>query len=396
MFRLSRVFCNGSNLTNYLKNSSRTLYTLNSLGLNSYIEKREKVKQFFVRDGDSFREKMKEFVANDGTSMIFTEDLKNMCHLTGPNEEDVQLLEGMVRKFHQQNKETRFGNFIFGPVIMRCLHHINKPDVALKWFKDPELDGFFDQLVTYQILCDMLYEHGRYQDVIDVYEAIRSKQIQGGTNPRYVVTLVFAACYKENTPESFKYASNLFMELSNIGHIPIRRAITFAAALALKQNAPHVALEIIGTVRQQNYVTVRNIKAEAFSNLGRADDAVAILRGVLQLQDTPNRHSFTKDAINTVKEAVNKTADNELIQNFDRLEKYLIENGQVDDKTLEDIITAEIETKSTENSWDKNSLAASYNNNNRDNRRDNRSQIYRFQRAEYGGRGARTGLTDMD
>lgn len=87
------------------------------------------------------------------------------------------------------------------------------------------------------------------------------------------------------------------MELSNVGHIPVRRAITFAAALALRQNAPHVALEMIATINKQNYVTVRNIKMEAYAMLGRADDALAILRGVLKSSDSTNRHTFTKQSV---------------------------------------------------------------------------------------------------
>lgn len=158
----------------------------------------------------------------------------------------------------------------------------------------------------------MLYEQGRYQDVVDVFELIRSKQIQGGMYPRHVVLLVFAACYKEviftrhssntfyseqNTPESFKYLMELWSELNNVGHIPMRRAITFAAALAIKQNAPHIALEIVGTARQQHYVTVRNIKVLAFTDLNRADDALPILKAVLQVTDTTNKQSFSKDVV---------------------------------------------------------------------------------------------------
>lgn len=69
--------------------------------------------------------------------------------------------------------------------------------IFFQLFKDPELEGFFDQLISYQILVDMLYEQGRYQDVIDVFQIVRSRQIQGGMYPRHVVLLVFAACYKE-------------------------------------------------------------------------------------------------------------------------------------------------------------------------------------------------------
>ena len=53
---------------------------------------------------------------------------------------------------------------------------------------------------------------------------------------------------------------DLWKELKEIGHFPMRKAITFAASLALNNNAPHVALEIISDVPQQSYVTVRNLK----------------------------------------------------------------------------------------------------------------------------------------
>lgn len=160
------------------------------------------------------------------------------------------------------------------------------------------MDGFFDQLSSYQVLIDMLYEHGRYQDVRDVFNIIKSRQIQGGMYPKHVIVVVFAACYKENSAASFEYSTKLWKELNEVGHIPMRKTTTFAAALALAQNAPHIALEIVGTVRQQNYVTVRNIKVAALAQLGRADDALPVLRSVLEVHDpSQNKHTFTKDVV---------------------------------------------------------------------------------------------------
>lgn len=63
----------------------------------------------------------------------------------------------------------------------------------------------FDQLISYQILVDMLYEQNRYGDVLTVFEQIKKRQIQGGRHPRHVVTLVFAACYKEVTTQTLLY-----------------------------------------------------------------------------------------------------------------------------------------------------------------------------------------------
>lgn len=77
----------------------------------------------------------------------------------------------------------------------------------------------------------------------------------------------------------------------------MRRAITFAAALALKQNAPDVALELVGSATRQHYVTIRNLKILAFIDLGRVDDVLPILKSVLQNSDSLTKHTFTKDVV---------------------------------------------------------------------------------------------------
>jgi hypothetical protein len=63
-------------------------------------------------------------------------------------------------------------------------------------FKDPELEDFFAQLGTYQILMDLLFENGRYQNILDVFEIVKQRQHQEGKYPKNVVILTFAACYK--------------------------------------------------------------------------------------------------------------------------------------------------------------------------------------------------------
>lgn len=63
-------------------------------------------------------------------------------------------------------------------------------------FKDPDLEDFFAQLVTYQILMDLLFQNERYQDILDVFEIIKRRQHQEGKFPKNVVILTFAACFK--------------------------------------------------------------------------------------------------------------------------------------------------------------------------------------------------------
>jgi pentatricopeptide repeat protein len=63
-------------------------------------------------------------------------------------------------------------------------------------FRDPELEDFFAQLVTYQILMDLLFQNERYQDMLDVFEIIKQRQHQEGKFPKNVTILTFAACFK--------------------------------------------------------------------------------------------------------------------------------------------------------------------------------------------------------
>lgn len=60
---------------------------------------------------------------------------------------------------------------------MRLFHTLKDADTALAMFKDEKLDGFFDQLISYQLLLDLLYELGRYQDILDTYKVIKERQV---------------------------------------------------------------------------------------------------------------------------------------------------------------------------------------------------------------------------
>ena len=91
----------------------------------------------------------------------------------------------------------------------------------------------------------------------------------------------------------------LMKEANEIGHIPMRRSITYAAALALNNNDPQLCIDLISNTKQQNYVTIRNLKVLALAKLGRLDDALAILRASLEY-DVPaegRKRSFSKTTV---------------------------------------------------------------------------------------------------
>lgn len=232
---------------------------------------------------------------------------------------------------------------------MRMFHHLNDPANALVAFNEPELDGFFDQLVSYQVLCDLLYRNEKYQEVLDVYQVIKSKQVQMTKFPRNVMVLVFASLYKLNSVQSYEQALTYLTEMKQVGVDPVRRVLTFASALALNQNAPNVALEVLSSVSQANYVTVRNLKIQALSDIGRPDDALPVLRWSLEF-DNPGgetKASVCPDVLAKCSEAIDKLGNKEASAEFHRIHKALTETNQVSPQTLTDLINMEIvQTKS--------------------------------------------------
>ncbi|PSN51224.1 hypothetical protein C0J52_10560 [Blattella germanica] len=327
---------------------ARTLFVPGAMGLDTYTRTRDRTKTQFASLIDKFKVKMTEFSEPNSKNMIFTEDLKNMIHLVEATPEDLDL-----------SKELRFGSYVFGPVVMRMYHLLDKPDEALTAFKDSDLEAFFAQLSTYQILMDLLFEHRRYQDVLDVFEIVRARQHQDTKFPRNVVILTYAACYKLNTPESLKYGMDLWKELKEVGHIPMRRAVTFAAGLALNQNAPHVALEMISDVLQQNYVSVA-----ALSDLGRPEDALPVLRSIID-SDVPRQsmQTISSEVIEKLKQATEKTGNKELSYEVQQLEKRLQDGGHISNVKIDEQLCTPIAQVVLNSNQDRNRkfVAASFN-----------------------------------
>lgn len=81
----------------------------------------------------------------------------------------------------------------------------------------------------------------------------------------------------------------MWKEQQEAGHNPIRKTITFFAANAINQNSPHIALEVITSVRNQSYVTLRNIKVVALCDLGRIVDCLPLLRSIIS-SDIPKSY----------------------------------------------------------------------------------------------------------
>ncbi|ROT80662.1 putative pentatricopeptide repeat-containing protein 2, mitochondrial-like [Penaeus vannamei] len=365
-----------SPVTNVLRPiGCRQLFTPSVLGLDGYLSSREKIQIQFSSMTGKFQDRMREVLQSEKNNTIFTEDLKNAAHLAEANTNDIELVLEMAKKFNKQNSGLRFGTFVFGPVVMRMLHHLDCPDVAIQALKSEELDGFFDQLASYQLALDLLYEKERYEDVIDVFRDLQNKRLQGTKFPKNCFMIAIAACYKMNSEESLRTVLEFVKEAEESGISINRRCLIFVAALAQRQNHPHITLEYLAKARNVSHIALRNLRILALVETSRLEEALPILRAVVQIDipdnSRPGKKSYVlRETVEAVEAAVQKTNDKELIAEFKHLHRSLEENRHITENSLDKYVTEPIDIyKSNENKQDKAMLAASFNRNSKNKRR---------------------------
>ncbi|XP_043491889.1 pentatricopeptide repeat-containing protein 2, mitochondrial-like [Polistes fuscatus] len=317
----------------------RFIFTNKTIGMNNYEYVRTQVHQQFINVEESFRKKMKEIV-EDENSVVFTEDLKAMSHLVTSNPDDIDLFVKMIYKFNSQSSDLRFGNYSFGPVIMRAFNYVGKPDIALSTFLDPKLASFYDQSTSYSVLVTLLYNNKMYSEVRQVYDIFKSRCVDLQNVPRIPVIVTAAACYQENTPESFNYLLNVWKELSQHNFPPLRRFITLLGGLALKQNSPQITLELMSLIRTR-YIDNRCMKILAFCKLNRLNDVAFILKS--SLEGTYSiKETYFADVIEEVEKHLDDK-DDELKSIITKLISLMKVQGHIEETTLESHILSPIE-----------------------------------------------------
>ncbi|XP_015109959.1 pentatricopeptide repeat-containing protein 2, mitochondrial [Diachasma alloeum] len=251
----------------------RPLYTESTLDLDEYKNVRRNLQTLGKEQSDVFREAVMITLKNE-TNLVTIVDLRKMLHIVEKNEEDLRLLKAMVERYHQQNNDN--DSYTFGPIIMRALHYLNEPHVALEAIKDPKFHSLYNQPTTSAILLDLLYEHGMFKEIRDVYDSLRERPVS-----KLVISVVAMACYKENSPASLQYALQMWKELCHQS-TPMRRTIVTLTALALNQNKPGIALELLAYCHKFDSISVRSAKVMALCDLNEMDKALVDFKQALK------------------------------------------------------------------------------------------------------------------
>ncbi|OAD46928.1 Pentatricopeptide repeat-containing protein 2, partial [Eufriesea mexicana] len=224
--------------------------------------------------------------------IVYSEDLKAMLHLAKATDQDMDLLDKMLRKYVANQRITGFGSYRFGPAFMRMYYHLDQPKYALKAFMDPEFDDTYNYRVVYRILISLLYKHKMFDEIKSTFEHVLNTKGSTFIGSNFII--IYAVCLIENTRESMQYALKYWHYNTNTIHGPRSRAIM--AALALKQNSPEMALNIINSGPVEQVISIRSLKIMTYVQLGRYIQIIPILKRVLENENSYYQAIFA-DAI---------------------------------------------------------------------------------------------------
>ncbi|XP_064609041.1 pentatricopeptide repeat-containing protein 2, mitochondrial-like isoform X2 [Liolophura sinensis] len=294
---------------------------------------------------DKFCSRMETYISGDDPGTVFTDDLKTMLHISS-SQEDFNITEKMFREYLKQNEEmSMIQNFSFGPIIMRLLYLLNKPDEACRLFLDPSLGGTFDNTSSFLLLLDKLYEEKQYKKVLEMFEVIQKKELRGFKYPNDCTTLALASCYQMNSQESFERMMEIFVGCRERGAMLTQRSVSFASLLALRQNRPDVSMELLVMKNEEKFVTNQNLKAITLAHLGRYEEAIQILKNTLQ-RDIPQEfqrgNKIFSDTARELQKSVESSNDPNLIRQLQTVIQRLASGGHISEQTLHDFITKPI------------------------------------------------------
>ncbi|XP_076103766.1 uncharacterized protein LOC143072614 [Mytilus galloprovincialis] len=227
-----------------------------------------------------------------------------------------------------------------GSQFMRMLHHFKKAYIAIMFMEDRStMRNFLYNNSVIDVYMDLLFKTEEYEKVVRTYEEIDYFNEQKLTNH---MTLVMAALYNLNTQEALEKAVEIIRDkyLQDITVTP-PKARAFAAALALRQDDPNLALNILQLGSESHSINNINsaIRVMALAKLDKVYEAFQMLDS-FHNQIGHEGETFKKpiriypECLNALNDMVKRNSDPEILEKFTEMKYNLREAGLINCVTL--------------------------------------------------------------
>ncbi|KAK3927543.1 Pentatricopeptide repeat-containing protein 2, mitochondrial [Frankliniella fusca] len=215
---------------------------------------------------------------------VLEEDLKQAWVLADENE--LSTVIELSEKFFQN--QPLFSTFRFGPLMMRTCHYLRKPETALEIFRNPKLTKLFDDAPSILLLMDLLYESGKFEDAVAVYEYLCEIEWYFVLRHPFVAMLHVISLYKQGTKESLLKAQQCLRRVYVSPNIKAKLE-TIVAGLALKLNDPRTAVNLVHRKALESELAF-NIKIQGHIMLSEWDKVLKDLKHL-------KHHSLYEDTL---------------------------------------------------------------------------------------------------
>ncbi|KAM3848402.1 pentatricopeptide repeat-containing protein 2, mitochondrial [Vipera latastei] len=311
--------------------AKRYLLTEDVLQLRKFQEKKLENQYKIYGQKDEFFRTVEKKLAND--TLILKTELINLLYLC-QSKNEIELVKRAIYRYHKENRNRAFGEFRFGPIFMRLCYELDLEAVALELIKDQTLNGFFGDYTSFNILMDMLFEKGHYEDALNVLLEMDRENVRFSQD---TYLLAFAICYKLNSPASWKIVNTLLEDKHLYGHELSRRTQYFIVALGLKQNDFFKAQYYFSQLQPTESIIYDNLKILLLAAFGNLKTLVQTLEKASKF-DTyfVRKPNFCKDVIMAAREKLELDLD--LTIQFEEIVTKLKVSGQINELTLDDLL----------------------------------------------------------
>ncbi|XP_031620887.1 pentatricopeptide repeat-containing protein 2, mitochondrial-like [Contarinia nasturtii] len=322
----------------------RTLFSAETLGTNIYQTNcRDALNN--VEGADQFKWDLHAYVENESTkdSQKLKNALEVLVHLVKSDSDDVHLIKKTLYAFDSTDGLTDKAKRSIGNLVMQYIHSNNMPNVALDFFSDIKLSEFFAGFKCTLMLLDLLYINGQFDKIIEIDMENRSKIWSSKTNcSKFLDVLVFGACYKLNTAESFYYAHKLWSTIEKTSQF--RRSLSFFAAITLNQGKSTEVIQMLENL-ETNFVD-EQIKLLALADVGNVKE---IIERVSTWKDNKklSKHKISKNVMDGIYQRVQKNSTADDRKKFQETYNVVIAENGVSIETLEQLLDRTINSRIT-------------------------------------------------
>ena len=305
---------------------SRSLFSEEYLGIDVYKKKSNKA-SIKIMNPDAKKQRIFEMHKKSGIKMLSYKDVLDVLDVIESVEDTQSAIELIKEITSDPVRKSDRKEFLVGRMIRHCYigNHFQE---AKELVNDVNARKVITGTTKLVYGC-MLFNAGKYQDIIDFYnlEVEKDDAVELHQDDCY---LFISTLFKLGTQEAFQMAMKLY-QFDKISSMHSKMLLVLFAA---NQGQCGIALDMLTEIKKKFYIS--NLTLYVLAKSGRIEDAVDYLNENF-LRSEGKTFEYFYDVINTLSQGVRNVEDMEVKAKYTEL-CFKMDNSakMISDRTMEE------------------------------------------------------------